>query len=348
MSFSPAKPSKSATSFHNITPMQYMNAFLALKYIPYRFFAIVEKYNKRSVTQLRALIITDTHIYSATPQEGSIQRCIEIKLISEVRFCKSLLQIGLVVPAEHDYLFSVTEKEAFEEFRNVLPKVPWVEDAVTLIGQLKVEKPGEFSRRAAESVRWRVNTCHVDSAAMSNAVKTPVAAGKIVLSLSASICLDDSIAGLPNSSSAFLAPVTSADTLDATTPRMLSTSYAMRDSPARHVETCSIAVGPDEAMVIAVAPPLPLAPVVAPPPVAAPQDANPSFALLYKHEIESLRAQLETERRKRIDAKVLLAEMVAANRANLSALRRNGDELRCHVERLSVENMLLKRPMPEL
>jgi hypothetical protein len=385
----------------NLVPVQFMTAFKAIKYIPYKFFAIVDKVNKRNLTQLRVLIVTDTHLYSATPLEGSIQRCIELRLIKEVRYCTARLQIGLVVPEEHDFLFSVSESQAFEEFKKILPKrIMWCEEAQTLAAVLALEKPADFVRKGVEAVRWCVSASTViaeDDPSLSSAAKrgggmkrakippsettsateevsSSAAAEDIADPLGRSLNLDDDISedqlggvrGSRRRSSHVSVDVRSVGT----NTEMLGAEF-IADGSVRSTGggdmSFDASFSPGDAqrtlgnvnhvlssqVVGAASPSLLSTSFAAPTAVAGDGDkskmlSRDSAEVLYRHELERLRSQMLAEQLRSRELQQSLTELLQSFQACVKTLQRNEDELRGEVERLSVENMILKRPTPEI
>ena len=369
-SAAPPVVSMPGMKYFNVVPIQFMNAFRAIKFIPYKFFAIVDKVNKRNATQIRVLIVTDTHLYSATPLEGSIQRCVDLKLIQEIRCSSSKLQVGLVIPEEHDFLFSLSEREAYEEFRRILPKrIVWREEPSSLASILKLEKPADFSRRSAESVRWCVSSSSVLSADDSIASMVSVAEKKrkIEHPMSETSATEDTSETLDASMTSDMqlqGPPSSSRNVQPITPRVETRSFGTMTDPVAAVAPPVVAptsfqlpalgttAGPlmsQPKQVVAgpqpPPPPQPAAAVSSPPaPVLSQQSAD----FLYREELERLQQQLTRERLRGKQLKLEMTEAIHAYHANIKVLRRNEDELRAEVERLSVENMILKRPIPEL
>ena len=88
------------TDLTNVIPRDSIQAFRGLKHLPVRTVERVSKINKVGRHQDRVLVVTSTHIYSALPSDGDVQRCITLALLGEVRFYKARLEAAFIVPAD--------------------------------------------------------------------------------------------------------------------------------------------------------------------------------------------------------------------------------------------------------
>lgn len=134
----------------SILPRAYMHTFRALRGLTLKYFGLVSKTNRRGRVQQRVLVVTQSHLYSCLPEDGDIQRCIDLSHITEILVHAPKCEIALVVPSEYDLLFQALGEEALNDILSAVgtscPRITQVDSTLVKFGILRIEKPPGFSR----------------------------------------------------------------------------------------------------------------------------------------------------------------------------------------------------------
>ena len=122
--------------------------FRALKHVHLLYADIVTKVNKTGKAQQRLVAITNSHLYSCLPQEGDIQRCIELAKVRELRLNRPKNELVLMVPDEYDMMLQARSAASFSALLAALPQTAEVLEINMPIPQqtLRLEKPLKFER----------------------------------------------------------------------------------------------------------------------------------------------------------------------------------------------------------
>jgi hypothetical protein len=138
----------------HVVPAESVLSFRGLQYLPIRACERVNKINKVGRNQDRILVVTTTHLYTALPADGDVQRCIAIAAISEVRVHKARLEMAVVMPAEYDLLMQCYDPASFLRLLAAISTAATTSKAVKVVElsgpinfqEYSLEKPNQFAR----------------------------------------------------------------------------------------------------------------------------------------------------------------------------------------------------------
>jgi hypothetical protein len=138
----------------HVVPAESVMSFRGLQYLPIRACERVNKINKVGRNQDRILVVTTTHLYTALPADGDVQRCIAIAAISEVRVHKARLEVAIVMPAEYDLLIQCYDPASFLRVLAAISTAATPGKAMKVLElsgpinfqEYSLEKPNQFAR----------------------------------------------------------------------------------------------------------------------------------------------------------------------------------------------------------
>jgi hypothetical protein len=143
------------TGAAHVVPAESVLSFRGLQYLPIRACERVNKINKVGRNQDRILVVTTTHLYTALPADGDVQRCISIAAISEVRVHKARLEVAVVMPAEYDLLMQCYDPASFLRVLAAISTAAATTGKAVKVVELSgpinfqeysLEKPNQFAR----------------------------------------------------------------------------------------------------------------------------------------------------------------------------------------------------------
>jgi hypothetical protein len=352
----------------NIIPQDIRFRLVGLQYFPFRYLGITEKMNKSGRVQLRGLLITGEVIYSFDPGDGRIKRSVAMSRLRRVHVCVSRLEVALTFSPsdsdpQHDLVVRTRSHQALLALLNgIPPSVPreeWMQSLfsapVIREAKLCLEKQKGFSS-AVKGVKWQVSELRSVSGAPS---PTAAVNGTSIEAEAKPQSEEGNVDCLPSSG-------------DEAYDAMDDIDFSAVHSPQRS----TLSVQPErmtvDQRVNDVMGNPPLAPAVMVPSgwlihteehLPAFFDSN-DFTPLPKAtsfveyaaivemssnpHVRELRMRVRDFERRLEEQQRTAAQLLAAQRDNCSVLRRIIADLRLEVERLSLENILLRRPLPPM
>ena len=135
----------------NVLPASVFKVFTGLRHIKLEFIDLVNKTNKAQRVQQRLVAATSTHLYSCLPDNGDIQRCVERKKVNALAVSRGRFEVLLVISVEYDMMFACSSSVALDDFINLFPDVVPSFHKEPLIqlpnsSSFRLEKPEKFVR----------------------------------------------------------------------------------------------------------------------------------------------------------------------------------------------------------
>lgn len=350
----------------NVLPDRFLLAFNCLRYLPYVYLDIVSKVNKVGKVQQRLFVLTATHGYSCLPTDGDIQRCFPLSAVTEVIVYQRGNEVALLMPSEYDYLVQVKNAASLQQLLGALSTKKIVESNQPLQRQtqLKLEKPASFQKSNPAPVVISYPRCHrpklgglrqhrsstalsptkesFPSALTQEALKFDAEVSRGAATRDAAIDFERMVAAddqpaIPWREVEHVADDGATVTAVVSPPQLVADPFGSESDGRRRDRTPSphSRAGRDgpklrrdmksnELMA----------------PIRSPRGVVPSGGQAGGN----LEEQLAFERRRNIQYRHMMAELIAAERETSSVLRQVIDDLRAEIDRLSVENMKLRHP----